>query len=136
MSKYKELCESFKKTRGAFFQSRMDFEQSFTQKLSNYLDCETDRVRLSIQKPKHSKPNKFEWSYSYYLEILLENENDKNIIRIEQPLSVLVFSDKLGEYSFSVEYNNKIYSLNSEEEMNDFFSIIFKEFQDNFIPYE
>ena len=74
MSKYQELCERFGKTKNAFNKSKAIFEQTFKQKLSDYLECEADLILLKSSEPQLGEElqHGWEWEYDFNLEITLK----------------------------------------------------------------
>lgn len=134
MSKYQELCENFKKTEVAFNKSKAFFEQSFKQKLSNYLGCEANKILLDFSDPKLLDPQKRNWEYYFKLQIILETEKHKEPPSF--PLTCSILSQEEDKYDFFVEHTGYTYDLNDKEGINELFDTIVKDLEDHFILYK
>ena len=138
MSKYQELCERFGKTKNAFNKSKAIFEQTFKQKLSDYLECEADLILLKSSEPQLGEElqHGWEWEYDFNLEITLKTTKYADSFEFFD-FSCFISSQAEGKYDFDVKYKGNEYSLDEEiGDINDLFDIMFEELKILFFLYK
>jgi hypothetical protein len=129
MSKYSELCEKMADTFDAIEESKLEFTNIFTEKLSEYLGCEKGAISLLFVEPNVESDS---IKHSFRLDLNLIGETWTSTVGPEHSLDcfVHVWPDSSG-YSFMIRYKMMDYGV--DKDLNELLDKIFEDLQRHMI---